>query len=126
MPQPEPSPQQETGWFVYILRCSDRTLYTGITTDVGRRMDEHNAGTAARYTRGRRPVAVAYQEPHPSRSSALKRECAIKAMLRREKEALIRTPHPARSASARRSAVSCPATCESAPARRPTTSAPPA
>lgn len=77
-------------WFMYILRCSDGSLYTGITTDVKRRSEQHNAGTAARYTRTRLPIRVEYQESHTSRSSALKREWAVKAMARLEKESLIR------------------------------------
>jgi predicted GIY-YIG superfamily endonuclease len=78
------------GWFVYLLRCADSSLYTGITTDVGRRCRQHNAGTASRYTRSRRPVRLVYQEAHPDRGSALRREAAIKALSRREKQALIR------------------------------------
>ena len=77
-------------WFVYLLRCADGSLYTGITTDVRRRCGQHNAGTASRYTRGRRPARLAYQEAHGSRSQALKREAAIKALPRRAKELLIR------------------------------------
>ena len=77
-------------WFVYILRCSHGSLYTGVTTDVIRRSEQHNAGTASRYTRSHLPVRVEYQEPHASRSSALKREWTIKAMTRAEKESLIR------------------------------------
>ena len=77
-------------WFVYILRCGDGTLYTGITKDVARRCQQHNAGMASRYTRSRRPVALVYREPKASRSLALKREAAIKGMSRREKEWLIR------------------------------------
>jgi predicted GIY-YIG superfamily endonuclease len=77
-------------WFVYLLRCADGTLYTGITKDVNRRCQQHNAGTASRYTRSRLPVVVVYQEVRRSRSQALKREAAIKAMTRREKLALIR------------------------------------
>lgn len=77
-------------WFVYILRCSDGSLYTGVTTDVERRAEQHNAGTASRYTRGRLPVRVEYQELHASQSLALKREWAVKAMRRLEKESLIR------------------------------------
>jgi predicted GIY-YIG superfamily endonuclease len=77
-------------WFVYLLRCADGSLYTGITKDVSRRCDQHNAGTASRYTRSRLPVKLVYQETHGSRSSALKREAAIKAMGRQEKLALIR------------------------------------
>ncbi|HKQ50431.1 MAG TPA: GIY-YIG nuclease family protein [Phycisphaerae bacterium] len=75
---------------MYILRCSDGSLYTGATTDVKRRSEQHNAGTASRYTRCRLPVRVVYQEPHASRSLALKREWAVKAMTRLEKKALIR------------------------------------
>jgi len=77
-------------WFVYLLRCGDGTLYTGITKDVGRRCEQHNAGTASRYTRSRLPVALVYRESQASRSLALKREAAIKAMSRPEKESLIR------------------------------------
>ncbi len=77
-------------WFVYILRCSDGTLYAGITKDVRRRCEQHNAGTASRYTRSRLPVTLVYHERHASRSLALKREAAIKAMSRLEKESLIR------------------------------------
>ena len=77
-------------WFVYILRCADGSLYTGITTDVSRRCKQHNAGTASRYTRSRLPVELAYQEAQDNRSLALKRELAIKAMSRQEKESLIR------------------------------------
>lgn len=77
-------------WFVYLLRCADGSLYTGITKDIDRRCQQHNAGTASKYTRSRRPVKLVYQEAHTSRSSALKREAAIKAMTKREKEAMIR------------------------------------
>ena len=79
-------------WFVYILRCADGSLYTGIAKDVERRLEQHNAGTASRYTRSRLPVTVEYQEEQPNQSLALKREVAIKAMSRREKESLIRSP----------------------------------
>jgi predicted GIY-YIG superfamily endonuclease len=72
-------------WFVYIVRCVDGSLYTGITKDVNRRCQQHNAGTASRYTRSHRPVTLIYQEVCHSQSSALKREAAIKAMDRREK-----------------------------------------
>ena len=77
-------------WFVYILRCVDGSLYTGITKDVKRRCQQHNTGTASRYTRSRCPVRLVYHEAHPSQSSALKREAAIKAMTRQDKLALIR------------------------------------
>jgi predicted GIY-YIG superfamily endonuclease len=77
-------------WFVYLVRCRDGSLYTGITKDVARRCEQHNAGTASRYTRSRRPVALVYQEPQATQSLALKREAAIKAMSRPEKESLVR------------------------------------
>jgi predicted GIY-YIG superfamily endonuclease len=76
-------------WFVYILRCADDSLYTGITKDVDRRLKQHNAGTASRYTRSRLPVALEYQEEQPNQSMALKRELAIKALSRKAKELLI-------------------------------------
>ena len=76
-------------WFVYLLRCADGSLYTGITKDVSRRFEQHNAGTASRYTRSRRPTRLVYQEIHPSRGLALRREAAIKAMTRREKLKMI-------------------------------------
>ena len=77
-------------WFVYILRCADDTLYTGITTDLVRRCKQHDAGTASRYTRSRLPVVLLYQEAQASRSLALKRELEIKALSRQQKELLIR------------------------------------
>lgn len=91
-----PNPEMNIGmvktkpWFLYLLRCSDGSHYTGITTDVKRRSEQHNAGTASRYTRSRLPVRVMYQEPHASRNSASMREWAVKAMTRSEKESLIR------------------------------------
>ena len=77
-------------WFVYILRCADGSLYTGIAKDVSRRCEQHNAGTASRYTRGRLPVRVEYQEPQATRSLALKREAAVKELTRLEKDLLLR------------------------------------
>lgn len=76
-------------WWVYLVRCADGTLYTGMTSDVSRRVAEHNRGKGAKYTRSRRPVAVVYQELCPSRGAALRREAAIKRLTRREKLALI-------------------------------------
>ncbi len=78
-------------WFVYLLRCADDSLYTGITNDVSRRCEQHNAGTASRYTRGRRPTGLVFQETHASRSQALQREIAIKALSRQEKDSLIQS-----------------------------------
>ena len=77
-------------WIVYILRCADGSLYTGIAKNVDRRLEQHNAGTASRYTRSRLPVTPEYQEELPNQSLALKRELAIKAMSRQRKETLIR------------------------------------
>jgi len=84
-------------WFVYIVRCADDTLYTGVSTDVARRVAEHNAGApaGARYTRGRRPVVLAYAEVASSRSLALRREREIKALDRTAKLALIVDQPPA-------------------------------
>ena len=76
-------------YYVYIARCSDGSLYTGITDDIEKRMDAHNSGKGAKYTRSRRPVECIYTEKHPDRSSALKREKRIKAMTRAQKQQLI-------------------------------------
>ena len=78
-------------WSVYMVRCLDGSLYTGIAKDVSRRVSEHNSddGLAANYTRSRRPVILVYQERQRTRSSASKREYAIKQMSRQEKLALI-------------------------------------
>lgn len=80
-------------WFVYMLRCADGTLYTGITTDIDRRLAEHNGegGLGARYTRSRRPVILAYSEPAASRAEASRREAAIKQLDRMRKLALCGT-----------------------------------
>jgi putative endonuclease len=78
-------------WHVYIILCSDGTLYTGITTDIRRRMRQHSNGTGAKYFRGRRPKQLLYLEGGHDRSSAGKREIAIKKMKRSEKELLIRS-----------------------------------
>ena len=87
----KPQPKQPGDpWFVYILRCADGTFYTGITKDVKRRCQQHNAGTASRYTRSRRPTKLVWHEPQPTQSSALKREAAIKEMPRKDKLAMIR------------------------------------
>jgi predicted GIY-YIG superfamily endonuclease len=72
-------------WFVYMVRCADGSLYTGIARDVARRFEQHNKGTASRYTRSRRPVELVYHEAQSGQSAALKREAAIKALDRREK-----------------------------------------
>jgi putative endonuclease len=75
-------------WMVYVVRCKDGSLYTGVTTDPERRLAEHNRGSGAAYTRSRLPVALIYLEVAADRSHALQREHAIKRMSRAEKEAL--------------------------------------
>jgi putative endonuclease len=74
---------------VYILECADGTYYTGWTTDLGRRVAVHNAGRGSRYTRLRCPVKLVYWEEHPDRSSAQRRELALKRTSRARKFALI-------------------------------------
>lgn len=78
-------------WYVYILLCADDTLYTGITTDPERRLQEHNSDNrnAARYTRARRPVRLVYQENCTDRAMASRREYEIKQLPRQAKQALI-------------------------------------
>ncbi len=76
-------------WRVYILKCSDGSLYTGITTDLKRRIYEHNQGKGAKYTRSRLPVEILYFESFPDRSSASKEEARIKKLQRKRKLALI-------------------------------------
>ncbi len=78
-----------TNWRVYLVRCRDGSLYTGITTDLDRRLAAHNAGTASRYTRSRLPVKLVHQEPGFTRSTALKREAEIKRLPRTRKLALL-------------------------------------
>jgi len=76
-------------WFVYIARCGDGSLYTGVTTDPARRESLHNAGRGAAYTRARRPVRLVYREPAADRGAALRREAAIKRLDRAGKEAMV-------------------------------------
>jgi putative endonuclease len=76
-------------WFVYILKCSDDTLYTGMTNDLTKRLLTHNSGTGAAYTRSRKPVTLVYTEESEDRSTAQKREAEIKKMKRSEKLSLI-------------------------------------
>jgi putative endonuclease len=67
-------------WIVYILQCADETLYAGITTDLGSRLEKHAAGKGAKYTRGRGPYKVIFSESHPTKSAALVREAEIKSL----------------------------------------------
>lgn len=82
--------KEQADWFVYMLECSDKTLYTGITTNLEKRVAQHNAGNeGAKYTRVRRPVKCVYSEPQNNRSEASKREHVIKKLSRTEKFKLI-------------------------------------
>jgi len=76
-------------WWVYMVRCADGSLYTGITKNVERRVAQHNAGEGARYTRGRGPVTLVYREAAKDRSAALKREYALKQLQSTAKRGLI-------------------------------------
>jgi len=78
-------------WYVYIVRCADRTLYTGVARDLGARIKVHNAGRGAKYTRARLPVKLIYNEVVASRSAAQRREHEIKRLSRAEKRALAKT-----------------------------------
>ena len=81
-------------WKLYILRCGDGSLYTGITTDVEKRFTVHQSGKGAKYTRGRGPLEVVYTEECGDHSAALKRELEIKALTKEQKEILIKTEKP--------------------------------
>ncbi len=76
-------------WYVYMLRCADNSLYTGVAIDIDARLAAHNAGKGAKYTRGRLPVKLVYREAAGGRGAALKREHAIKRMLPAAKRRLI-------------------------------------
>ena len=80
----------ELAWYVYILRCGDGSLYTGITLDLQRRLRAHSSGRGARYTRSHLPVELVYYETASDRSAALRREAAIKKLSRQEKLRMIR------------------------------------
>ncbi len=77
------------GWWLYIVECADKSLYTGITNNLEQRLVKHNEGTASRYTRSRTPVRLVYHESQPDRSNATRRELAIKHLTRAMKLALI-------------------------------------
>lgn len=85
LPAPEPK-AEEKSWQLYVLRCRDGSLYCGITNDLDRRVKQHNAGKAARYTRGRGPVVLVRSWAHESKSAALKAELAFKKLSRKAKE----------------------------------------
>lgn len=88
---PENGDASDRAHHVYIVACDDGTLYTGYTTDVQRRVAEHNDGTGAKYTRGRQPVELVHVETFDDQSEAMRREYAIKQLRRAEKERLIRS-----------------------------------
>lgn len=77
-------------WWCYLLRCADGSLYAGITTALDRRVARHNAGSASKYTRARRPVRLVWSEPAPDRAAASRREAALKRLPRAAKQALAR------------------------------------
>ncbi len=79
-------------WFVYMLRCRDDTLYTGVTTDVSARFKAHSSGKGAKYTRSRRPLELVYTEICPDKPTAFRREWQIKHLTREEKRKLIKKP----------------------------------
>ncbi len=86
---PSPKPGKPDTWFVYMVECRDGSLYTGITNDLERRVQQHNEGVASRYTRSRRPVILRYREPCDSRSQALIREFSLKLMTPVQKRELV-------------------------------------
>ena len=80
----------EMGWYLYVLRCNDNTMYTGVTTNLARRLNEHNASPrAAKYTKSRRPVKLVYWVAFSDRSSAQKAEYKFKQLTRKQKEKII-------------------------------------
>ena len=79
------SEKETEGNYTYMVKCRDGTIYTGWTTMLERRIAEHNSGKGAKYTRSRRPVELIYYEENPSRQAAMKRECEIKKMSRKQK-----------------------------------------
>ena len=109
-PEAPAAPGRGGRWFVYVVRCRDGSLYTGISTDVVARVARHNAGLGARYTRARRPVELIYTERKRSRSTALRREAAIKSLPRRHKDDLVAgRPVPGVSRPRRVSPAAAPA-----------------
>lgn len=83
---------QEKAWFVYIVECADGTLYTGVSNDLERRIQQHNTGKGAKYTRGRRPVRLVYSKKMSSKGTALKEEARLKKLSRKEKALIFTLP----------------------------------
>lgn len=77
-------------WYLYIVECRDGSLYTGITDDIPRRLEQHNSGKGAKYTRGRGPVCLRYQETCGTHGDALRREIQVKRLSRKEKLELVK------------------------------------
>lgn len=88
-----------SNYYVYILECNDKTLYTGITNDLKRRLEMHNKKIASKYTRSRTPVKIVYYEEAENKSAALKRELAIKALSKTNKLKLINSKSELNKAS---------------------------
>ncbi len=86
-------------YFVYLLECKDKTLYCGCTNDIKARLEKHNAGKGAKYTRSRLPIKLVYFERKKSKSQALKREAEIKKKIRKQKEELVLTAQKTRKKS---------------------------
>ncbi|MCL6416061.1 GIY-YIG nuclease family protein [Aestuariirhabdus sp. Z084] len=89
-----PETSDPSAWYLYVILCSDQSLYTGITTNIERRFAQHASGKGARFFRGREPLRVVYQEPHPDRSTASRREYEVKQLSRRQKLALVGNLEP--------------------------------
>ena len=82
--------ESSTNWFLYMVRCADDTIYTGISIDVSARVTKHNSGRGAKYTQTRLPVRLIYSESQPDRVSAMNREIAVKQLCRKMKEELVK------------------------------------
>ena len=99
---------QRRGWCIYLVKCADGTLYTGITNDLQRRIAQHNRGTASRYTRSRLPVTLVYREGCRGKSSALKKEYRMKSLSRKAKETYIAGKTPPLEGSCARASKETP------------------
>jgi putative endonuclease len=77
-------------WYVYFLRCSDNSIYTGITNNLKQRLSRHSQGKGCKYTASRQPVKIIYKEKQPDKSAALKRELGLKKLSKKQKEEIIR------------------------------------
>lgn len=86
--------EAQTMYFIYMLECGDKSLYTGITNDLKRRFEQHKSGKGGHYTRSKEIVNIVYTEEHPDRSSALRREAQIKGWTRQKKLNLIKLARP--------------------------------